>query len=362
MKKKILFIYRTPRKKVLKLCSRGKAPDSLLFGYNYILNLGYDADFFDDAYKITNIYHPMFYPLEHAIIAKIGMGFKLDQALYLLPKLNSYDVIVATGDSAGLPILALKHYGLIKKPVIFMTAGLAGALKGKESSWVASYYKKILRIPEVFTAYSQVEIDFFEKEMKIPKRKVQYMPLGTDWNYFSKKANIKRTIISAVGVDSGRDYKTFFEAVCDLPYRVEIACHPSNIKDLEIPQNVKVYINASIKVVRDIFNRSILTVVPCFERFRSAGQMVLLEASSASLPIVASEIKGITGAFQFQNKKHLLFTRPEDGIDLKEKIIFLLNNKKFATALGKNASNFVKNNYTTQHLAINLAQHIDNLS
>ena len=72
------------------------------------------------------------------------MGFKLDQALALLPKFNKYDVIIETGDSAGLPILFLKYLKLIKKPVVFMTAGLAGALKGKTKSWVGSFYKKIL--------------------------------------------------------------------------------------------------------------------------------------------------------------------------------------------------------------------------
>lgn len=359
--KKILFVYRTRRSQALSNWKSGKGPDSLLFGFNHIKKLGYQVDFFDNAYSLLNPYHPIFYPLEHAIINKVGMGFKLDQAMYLLPKMKNYDVIVGTGDSAGLPILALKRYGLLKKPIIFMTAGLAGALHGKTNSWAGKFYKKILPSADVFTSYSQVETNFFENEMKVPKGKIKYMPLGTDWHYFSKPSKQKRDIICAIGVDSGRDYKTLFEAVKNLDIQVEVACHESNLKDLKIPQNVTIHFNIPIQKVKEIFDRSLISIVPCFERNRSAGQMVLLESSSASLPVIASQIKGITGAFKFQDRKHLLFTKPQDARDLRKKIDFLLENPQIRKELGSNASNFVKNNYTTKHLAINLARFIDKL-
>lgn len=242
-----------------------------------------------------------------------------------------------------------------------MTAGLAGALKNKTDTWVAKYYQKILPKADIFTSYSNVEIDFFEKEMKIPKEKIQYMPLGTDWNYFSEKGKKKKTIISAVGVDSGRDYKTLFKAVKNLPYKVEIACHPNNIRGLTIPDNVTVHINIPVNKIRDIYRRSLITIVPCFERYRSAGQMVLLEAASSGLPVIASKIFGITGAFKFEDKKHLLFFTPENPISLRKKIGMLLKSKNLRVDLGKEASIYAKNNYTTKHLALNLSNYIDNL-
>lgn len=361
MKKKILFVYRTKRKNVFRKWQKGNGPDSLLFGINHIKKLGYQADFFDGAYSPFNLFHPLFYPLEHAIISKVGMGFKLDQAMYLLPKMKDYNIIIGTGDSAGLPLLALKHYGLIKKPIIYMTAGLAGALHDKNKNWVGNLYRKILPEANVFTSYSQVETDFFEHEMGMPKGKIKYMPLGTDWNYFSKPSKLKREIISAVGIDSGRDYKTLFEAVKNLDIKVEIACHPSNINGLQTPKNVKVHLNAPIEKVREIYQRSILTVIPCFERNRSAGQMVLLESASASLPIIASKIKGITGAFALEDRKHLLFTKPQDPHGLKLKIESLLKDQKKRNYLGSNASKYVKNNYTTYHLAMRLAAFINSL-
>ena len=359
-KKKILFIYRTKRSPVLENWARGEGPDSLLFGFNHLKNMGYNADFFDCAYSAINLYHPLFYPLEHAIINKVGMGFKLDQAAILLPKFNKYDVIVATGDSAGLPILLLKYLRIINKPVIFMSAGLAGALKGKTDSWVTKLYKKILLSVDIFTAYSQVEIDFFEKEMGL-KNKIKYIPLATDFEYFSQKSNIERKVICAVGTEMGRDYKTFFEAVRGLSIQVEVACHPDNIKGLKIPSNVTIHFNIPVSDILKLYQRSQIAVVPCIERYRSSGQMVVLESASASLPVIAAKIKGITGAFKFKDKKHLLYAKPHDPLDLKEKINFLLKNPQKRKELGINASNFVKNNYTTKHLAKNLTGFIEKL-
>ena len=132
--KKVLFVYRTKRLPILKSCQNGKSPDSLLFGANHLIKMGYLVDIFDTPYSLLNPLHPLFYPFEHAVINKIGMGFKLDQAISLLPKFKNYDVVVATGDSAGLPILFLKYLHLINNPVIFMTSGLAGALKGKSKT------------------------------------------------------------------------------------------------------------------------------------------------------------------------------------------------------------------------------------
>lgn len=358
---KILYVYRTKRRPILKNWQKGKGPDSLLFGANHLKKMGYCVDIFDESYALLNPLHPLFYPLEHLIINKVGMGFKLDQAVTLLPKFNNYDVIVATGDSAGLPILYLKYLHLIKKPVIFMTAGLAGALKGKSKTWVGSLYKKILPCADIFTSYSKIEIDFFVSEMGIKKGKIKYLPLATDWEYFSQKSKAKREVICAVGTELGRDYKTFFDAVKNLPVKAEIACHPDNIKGLQIPSNVKVHLNIPVSKVRKLYQRSIISVVPCKERYRSSGQMVVLESSAAGLPTIASKIFGITSAFTFENNKNILFFKPEDSIDLRKKIKFLLGNKNRAEQLGLNASKKCRLDYTTQKMAQTLEKFIHNL-
>ena len=340
---------------------KGKCPDSLRYGFNHLKRMGYDVDFFDAAYSPLNIFHPLFYPVEHAIISQIGMGFKLDQAVCLLPKLKAYDIIITTADSAGLPILFLKYLRLVDTPVIYITTGLAGALNNKIDNVVTKFYRKILPMADVILAYSQVEINFFKNKINIKQDKIRLIHLGADWQYFSHPSRLKKKIISAIGADSGRDYKTLFKAIKDLSVKVEVVSHPSNIHGLDPPKNVTVHLNIPIQKVRRILKRSILTVIPCFERYRSSGQVVLLESASAALPIVASKILGITTAFDFEDKRHVIFAKPQDSEDLERKIKMLLENKALRNRIAKNASALVKQKYTTYHLAKHLATFIDNL-
>ena len=360
-KKKLLFIYRTPRKNIYEDWQRGKSPDSLLFGFNHIKKMGYDVDFFDTAYTPLNIFHPIFYPFEHAIISQIGMGFKLDQALFFLPKLKKYDVIISTADSAGLPILFLKYLRLVDTPVIYMTTGLTGALNNKIDNVVTKFYKKILPMADLILAYSQVEINFFINKINIKENKIRLIHLGADWQYFSHQSKMKKNIISVIGADSGRDYKTLFEAVKNLSVKVELVCHPSNIQGLVQPKNVTVHLNIPAREVLRILKRSIITVIPCLEYYRSAGQLVLLESAAAGLPIVASKILGLTTAFNFQDRKSILYVKPRNVKDLRQKIEHLIGHSKLRVKMGKEASKLVMANYTTRRLAQDLAGFIEKL-
>jgi glycosyltransferase involved in cell wall biosynthesis len=323
--------------------------------------MDYDIKIFDYQYSIFNFTRPIFYLLEHKIIKSIGMGFKVDQALALLPLMKNYDVLITSADSAGLPILALKKYRLLNKPVVYITSGLAGALINKKNTYIYKFYRDLLGQANVLVCYSQVEKEFFIKYTNLKKSQLKFVSLGVDYEYFRPKKNIKKDIICAVGLDSCRDYKTLFEAVKDLNIKVEIVCHTENIKNLSVPKNVKVHTLISISEVRKIYQRSIISVIPSYEKFRSTGQIVYLESASAHIPIIATKVKGLSTAFELKDNVHLLYSKEQDAQDLKEKISLLLNSPQKRKYLAAEAANLVKNNYTSKHLAKNLANIIEKL-
>lgn len=359
MKKRILFVFRTSRSQILADAQKGIAPDSMLFGLNHLRTLGYHVDFFDTSYTPFNVFHYLFTPLEKLIIKDTGMGFKLDQAVLLLPRARSYDVIVCTGDSAGLPFIFLKHLGLIHNRLILLSSGLAGGLRPKVKGWVMRFYRSFFQALDYQTVYSEVERKFFMHYLKMPASKIQITPYGTDWSFFSVPTKIPRTIIAAIGIDSGRDYQTFFQAVKDLPIQAIVACHPHNVQNLDIPKNVTCEFLADYNRIRTLFQMAKVVVVPCKERYRSAGQMVTLEAASARAPIIVSAISGMTGAFRFVHKKHVYYVKPEDPKSLRQSIQYMLKNSTSAKKMGEEASQFVRDHYTSGHLAKNLAKIID---
>lgn len=359
MKPKVLFVYRTRRQSVLDNWLKGKEPDSKLFGLNHLQELGYTVDFFDTAYSMLNPLHWLCYPLEHAILREIGMGFKLDQALTLLPKINSYDVIVGTGDSASLPLVWLKSMGLIKKPLIHMSSALVGALRAHPTSWVVDFYRKFFKTANLVTTYAEVEREYFVKTLKVPKEKVTYMPYCNDWWFWARGKKKQRSLVVAAGIDLTRDYQTFFAGVKDLDIKVEIACHPDNLKGLMVPKNVKVHFLVDYLTMRRLFQKALVVVVPLREAGRSAGQMVVLEAASAGAPLVVSQVRGISEAFDLRHGRELVYVPPQDPLAIRRAIQRLMTSPQKAAAMARAASRMVKKHYTTKHLAQNVASCIN---
>ncbi len=355
MKPKVLFVYRTARQPVLDSWRKGREPDSKLFGLNHLQQMGYRVDFFDTAYWLFNPLHWLSYPLEHVILGRVGMGFKLDQALTLLPRFNSYDVIVGTGDSAGLPLVWLKHLGMLKKPLIHMSSGLTGALRAHPQSWVVKFYKKIFGAPDLMTCYAEVEREYFIKTLRVPTWKVKYIPYGTDWWFWAKPLKLKRSIVVAAGIDLTRDYGTFFEAVKKLPIKVEVACHPDNLKGLTKPYNVKVRFLADYLTMRRMFQRARVVVIPMREAGRSSGQMVALEAASAGAALVVSRVRGMTEAFDLKHKRDLIYVPVENPVVMQQAIKTLLLNPRQARRMAQAARRYVQQHYTSKHLAQNVA-------
>lgn len=353
-KKKILYVFRTRRKEILDGWKRGKNPDSMLFGLNHLRQMGYRVDFFDYQYSLFNPLHWLFYPLEHAIIGQTRMGFKLDQAVSLLSVIKNYDVIVATADVSGLPLLWLKQLRLINKPVIVLGGATAGPLKSNPKSWVIDFYKKLYAQVDRLTCYAKTEVDFFVNQMGLPENKVEYIPYCADWDYFSKPSKLKRSLLVSAGVDASRDYATLLKAVKGLPIKVRIACRPENLVGLEIPGNVQVGFVDSYQKMRRLFQRARLVVVPLKEVERSAGQRVVLEAAAAKCPLIVSKVKGMTTAYKFRDKLHLRYVLPENPKVLRQKIIYLLKYQNRASKMGRAAAKFVKQHYTSKHLAENV--------
>src|SRR4030042_3308766 len=142
--KKVLFLYKTPRKKVYKEWLDGKSSDTILYGANQLERLGYIVDFYDIAFSRFNPIRWLFYSVQLVAAKTTGVGFKIDQALLLLPHIYQSDVIVSTIDTAGLPVLLLKKLFLVNKPVVYISVDFAYRLAASKNKWPFCWYKVLL--------------------------------------------------------------------------------------------------------------------------------------------------------------------------------------------------------------------------
>lgn len=358
--RKVLFLYKTPRKKIYNDWLAGRGPDTTLYGANQLEKLGYKVDFYDTAFSKLNLLRWIFYLL-HLITAKrTGIGFKLDQALLFLPIFNKYDAIVSTIDSAGLPLLWLKKIGLLKKPIVYISIDFAFRIN-KEDHWPFSWYKKILKYADAIICYDEAEKKILNKFNK----KVHFFNVGVDDWYFSDSKfkplkDKRKAVILAFGRDRDRDYETFTSAIRELKVIGEIVCSKDNIKEIVLPPNLKVSFDLPPKLLKEKIYSSDIVVIPIKNIKRPGGHLSLLDSMASKKPVIIAHNKWISSAYEFKNNEECLYFEPENKKDLKNKINLLMNNPKLSKKLALNAYKKAKI-YSTRNFALKLVDVIEKL-
>ena len=360
MPKKVLFLYKTPRKEVYRLWKSKKGPDTILYGANHLEKLGYDVNFFDIAFSKLNPLRWLFYPI-HLIAAKTtGIGFKIDQAISLLPVIYQSDVIVSTIDTAGLPFLLLKKLRIINKPLIYISVDFAFRIQNN-NKWPFNWYKQLLKCADVIICYDEAEKQILNRFNK----KVYFLHVGVDTKYFadSKLKTInknKKKVILAFGRARDRDYQIFANAISKLNVRGEIVCSKENIRDLELPPNVKLSFNLPAQKLKQKIFASDIVVIPIKNVERPGGHLSLLDSMLSKRPVIISGNKWISSAYNFKNNEECLYYKPEEKEDLKNKINLLINNPNLSKKLAISAYKKAKI-YSTENFALKLAQIIEKL-
>lgn len=104
-------------------------------------------------------------------------------------------------------------------------------------------------------------------------------------------------------------------------------------KELNIENNVKFYGKVNWKKLKSLYQKATVIVVPSiwFEAFG----LVVLESMAFGKPVIASKIGGLPELIL--NGKTGFLVKPNDSVEIKDKIFKILSNKKLALNMGKNA-------------------------
>lgn len=358
--KKLLFLYKTPRWKVYKNWRQGNGPDTILYGANHLRQLGFKVDFYDFTFSIFNPVRWLFYPIFVLIRNASGMGFKMDQALCLLPIVNSYDVIISTVDSAGLPFLLLKKLGLIKKPIIYCSIDFAHRFENKTNT-LFSLYKLLLKEASIIVSYASGDMKILKKY----NNNVFLLKIGTDINYYkdvkAHKTNDKEVRVLAFGRDSSRDYKTLLKAVKnEKDIKLTIICSQENIKGIELPRDVNVKLDIKPILLKKEIAKADIVVIPSKKVNKATGQLSMLDSFASAKPTIISDIKSLLKTYDLKEFRDCIIYDPGNEKDLKYKIRTLSRSPKLIERLSKNGRRIAQKN-TTYIFANNLVKLIEKL-
>ena len=145
---------------------------------------------------------------------------------------------------------------------------------------------------------------------------------------------------------SGRDYKTFFEAIREVAYPFVVVSDKASVEGLEIPENVTLYCDIPWTEYIELLKDAAFTIVPLHDWQRSTGQVVILEGYAFGKPTVATQCIG-TVDYVFEGETGFM-TAPYQPPAMREAIQKLINSNENRRQMGKNALERTRRQFSPQ--------------
>jgi len=343
---KILFAYNRPRKNVWDAMRNGLVPDEHLYGFDHFLRIGLNVEFTDDVFGKSK--SNVFFKILNDALSRRGrfVGFALSRAFELEKIASRYDLIVAWGDSTALPLLMLRRFGRVKKPIIYSSVGLAWLLMHRR--WLDSFYRAIVQEASAVVHYGWAEGDVLKGRFKLPDWKVKFMPFCVDVDFFEEIAAQGISSdgdIIALGRDPQRDWGTLFKAVDGLGIEVKLICSKDAIKNLNVPKEIKWMPEVPFWKLKEVLGSAKAIVLPVKENPYTAATITALEAMAAGRAVVVSKTKAIEQGYEFESDRNIVAVKPSDAGGLREAIKRISSDFEFCKSLGTNARAKVAERY-----------------
>lgn len=301
-------------------------------------------------------------------LLKRGNGAFLPQ---LLPKLKNFDAVhlhYPFFGGAEVVWLAKLLYGKKMKLVLHNHMDISGLsplmkLLSLPSALVKkSLFKKAGAI--VCASFDYAAESGIKKYFTEFRNKFFEVPFGVDADKFypeNKKSNVNRPQILFVG---GLDKAHYFKGIdvllnalgeiknIDWSLRIigkgELkAKYEEQAKKLNITDRVSIVEKITDNELQEAYRRSDLFVLPSINRGEAFG-LVLLEAMSSGIPVIATNLSGVRKVFN--NGSQGLLAEPNDVASLREALLKLIKDEQLRKKMGEAGRKLVLEKYSWERV------------
>lgn len=276
------------------------------------------------------------------LLLSIQMVINLFYILFR-PKLSikKLDAVLLNGLLVALPFLFVNSFRLpTQKPrrivvVSFFLHGFGASLLIRK---FLTYLFSDTRVSLV--AQTKSEVAYFSQLMDAAQ--IAYVPYCLGRVDFNVHAGAGSEYIFAGGF-TNRDYETLIHVAKRVPCNFILAVSRLN-KLPQIPDNIQVLKDISNRDFNGFVKNSLFVIIPLKEDVGSSGQMVALTAMSFAKAVIYTDIGCISEYFSAGETG--LPYRLNDGENLYDATMFMINNPDVRDALGHNAREMLKRKFT----------------
>ena len=281
--------------------------------------------------------------VNRALGAAGGYGGDFATVLAPLQTANRSDVVLATNDTVGLPLVLLKRAGLLRSPLVYVAIGLPerlAQLHGRTRRLYAQAFRRAYAV----VAYSEREAQWLREWTN--GAHVVFVPFGVDVKAFAPDGESDIDVVS-VGADPQRDFQLLCELAERHPeLRFALVASADHARALgRPPANVALETDVPLERVRDRLAQAKVVALPVRRNSYSGATTVLLQAMALGKPVVVSRTDAIAQGYELQDGVNCRLVPPGD-VDAFERA--LLETLDDAGSLGTNARRTVVRSFTWQ--------------
>jgi glycosyltransferase involved in cell wall biosynthesis len=254
--------------------------------------------------------------INRALTLAGGYGGDFASILGSLRTANAADVVLATADPVGIPLLLLKRIGLVRPPVVYAAIGLPERLVQLRGSAMHRLYRGAFRDAAAILAYSETEADWLRAWLGSSAPPVHFVPFGVDVAAFSPdQGGAQHADVVSVGADPYRDFELLRDiALRQSKLRFVIVATAERARSLgELPANVDVDTDVPLETVRERLAQGRVVALPVRANSYSGATTTLLQALALAKPVVVSRTAAIAQGYGLEDGVNCSLVEPGDG-------------------------------------------------
>jgi glycosyltransferase involved in cell wall biosynthesis len=284
----------------------------------------------------------------------IGLGGDFATVLASLRTANTSEVVFATVDTVGIPLLLFKATGIVRPPLVYTSIGLSERLERLHGDRGRHVLGRAFGAARAVVAYSAHEADVLREWVGPSGPPVVFVPFGVDVDRFRPMPDgpPQADVVSA-GADPRRDYQLLAAVAARHPeLTFRIVASADQVRGLvSVPKNVRIETNLSLEAVRDRLATARVVALPVHDNTYSGATTVLLQAMAMAKPVVVSRTDAIARGYDLEDGFNCRLVEPGDLDAFERTLVETLAGADAATSLGIRARETVERSFSWERYA-----------
>ena len=300
-------------------------PKEFYYGYLYLKDQGYSVEVGDTHDCKKNIINKMLLNYEIKRNSFLNFGICKQRVIALEDKINCADTAISFTDGFSLSMgLYHKKY---KKETILIGGfhGLSDILnfvKPGIRKYADYKIRKALNKLDHIFFFGKADQEQATKYFNIKKDKTSLFKFGIDTDFWIPNTKSNENYILSVGSDRNRDYTTLTSTSIKNPIKIltRLPISFSSNNDIELIKGN--YFDSPITdtVLRKMYQKSSMVVVPVHDVYQPSGYSVTLQAMSCGKVVILSDFKGLWDRDIFISNKNCILVPPNNTIELQKAV------------------------------------------